>query len=437
MRLELMLGLRYLMAKRKMSFVSVITFLCILGILVGDMVMITVLSVMNGFQEDIRDKILGMRSHINVSSYGDKPLYDYKDIMDLAKTGKSVTSAYEYITMPAIMRTYTFTTLINVMSLNEDIFSSDEDYIKYFDFVEGSADLTSSYSNVLVGSEMANNYALEIGDTIDVITAAGTFERGFKPSKKILTISGIYKTGYYEYDSKVIITSLALAQEMVGYKDAVSGIAIKLDDFYKADRIALDLDNQTGKQYNVMPWMFFDRNFFNALRVEKTMLALILFFIILVASLNIASTQIIFVKDKRRDIAILKTLGMRPSNIAKIFFLEGTIIGLIGTILGVCAGVLLSMHVNEALEIVRAILQFIVNVVFFIPSILSESTIIPYIPEFFPEDIYYISGGLPSVLYPSQIVLIAIISFVLSIIFAIIPAYMATKYKPALVLRYE
>ncbi len=437
MRLELMLGLRYLMAKRKVSFVSVITFLCIFGILVGNMVMITVLSVMNGFQEDIRDKILGMRAHINVSAYGDEPLYDYKEIMDIAKTGKSVTSVHEYIAMPAIMRTYTFTMLINVMALDEQVFTRDKDYIKYFDFVEGSADLSSSYSNVVIGSEMAHNYALQIGDTIDVITAAGSFEVGFKPSKKTLTISGIYKTGYYEYDSKVIITSLHLAREMAGYSGAVSGVAIKLDDFYKADRIAMDLNQQTDKQYNVMPWMLFDRNFFNALRTEKTMLTLILFFIILVASLNIASTQIIFVKDKRRDIAIIKTLGMRPSNIAKIFFLEGTIIGLIGTILGVLSGIFLAIHVNEVLEIVRIVLQFFVNIIFFLPSIFSDTILIPHIPEFFPEDIYYISGGLPTILYPSQIILVAVSSFLLSVIFAIVPAYMATKYKPALVLRYE
>ncbi len=437
MRLELMLGLRYLMTKRKISFVSVITFLCILGILVGTMVMITVLSVMNGFQEDIRDKILGMRSHINVSMYGEEPMYDYDRVIELAESGKSVVSVHEYIAMPAIMRVYTFSTLINVTAINEDVFTIDKDYQEYFQFIEGSADLSSSVSNVLIGSEMAHNYALKVGDTFGIVTAAGTFERGFRPSNKTLVVSGIYKTGYYEYDSKVIIMSLDLAQEMVGYTNAVSGVSIKLDDFYKADKVADDLNNVVSGMYNVMPWMLYDRNFFSALKTEKTMLALILFFIILVASLNIASTQIIFVKDKRRDIAILKTLGMKPASIAKIFFLEGSIIGLIGTLLGVILGIILALNVNGALEVVRAILQFFAYVIFFIPSKIFSGVVIPYVPEFFPQDIYYVSGGLPSIIYPSQVFMVAFVSFALSVLFAIVPAYVATKYKPAFVLRYE
>lgn len=437
MRLELMLGLRYLMTKRKLSFVSIITFLCILGILVGVMVMITVMSVMNGFQEDIRDKILGMRSHISVSMYGDEPMSDYEAIIELAESGKSVISVYEYINAPAIMRVYTYSTLINMTAVEQDVFSSDQGYQKYFNFESGFADFTSSVSNVLIGSEMAYNYALSVGDTIDIVTASGTFERGFRPANKTLVISGIYKTGYYEYDSKVAIISLELAQELLGYENAVSGVSIKLDDFYKADRVAADLDNVMGGKYSVMPWMLFDRNFFNALKTEKTMLSLILFFIILVASLNIASSQIIFVKDKRRDIAILKTLGMKPSSIAKIFFLEGSIIGLVGTLLGVICGVLLASNVNGVLEAVRSILQALAYVIFYIPSMISSSVVVPYVPEFFPQDIYYVSGGLPTIIYPSQVLLVAIVSFLISVLFAIVPAYIATKYKPALVLRYE
>lgn len=436
MRLELMLGLRYLMAKRKMTFVSIITFLCVIGILVGDMVMITVLSVMNGFQEDIRDKILGTRSHINISAYGEEPLTNYKNIISVAKSDTNVISAYEYISMPAIMRTYTFTTLINVHSVDGEIFEKDKDFIKYFDFVEGKADLFSSETNVLIGKEMALNYAITIGDSIDIITAAGSFDVGLRPQKKTVVVSGIYKTGYYEYDSKLVIVPLALAKDMAGYNDAVTGIALKISDFYEADKVALDLNEKTHKQYNVMPWMLLDRNFFNALRTEKTMLGLILSFIILVASLNIASSQIIFVKEKRRDIAIIKTLGMRPSNIAKIFFLEGVVIGLIGTIFGVITGILLATHINETLSFVRALLQFFANVIFFIPSIISADVIIPYIPEFFPQDIYYVSG-LPSIIYPSHVIFVASVSFILSVIFAIIPAYIASKYRPAQVLRYE
>ena len=167
------------------------------------------------------------------------------------------------------------------------------------------------------------------------------------------------------------------------------------------------------------------------------MLALILSFIILIAALNIASSQIIFVKDKRRDIAIIKTLGLRPSNVAKVFFLEGAIIGIIGTVLGVLFGVLLANYVNEALEGIRIILQVIVNIIWFIPSKISAGISIPIVPDFFPSDIYYVSGGLPSIIHASQVIMVASISFLLSVLFAIIPAYIASRYKPAEVLRYE
>ena len=292
-------------------------------------------------------------------------------------------------------------------------------------------------NDALIGSEMAKDYALSVGDTIDIISASGSFDRGFKPQKTTFTIKGIYKTGYYEYDSRMVIVPLSTGQAMVGYDNAVTGVAVKVRNFFDADKVAKKIDTDLKEFYNVMPWMLFDRNFFQALHTEKLMLALILSFIILIAALNIASSQIIFVKDKRRDIAIIKTLGLRPSNVAKVFFLEGAIIGIIGTVLGVIFGILLASYVNEALEGIRIILQVIVNIIWFIPSKLSSAISIPIVPDFFPSDIYYVSGGLPSIIHASQVVMVASISFLLSVLFAIIPAYIASRYKPAEVLRYE
>lgn len=377
-----MLGIRYLKAKKKFSFVSVITVICILGILVGDMVMITVLSVMNGFQDDIRDKILGMRAHINISAYSDQPLTDYNYVIDNIKDNKDITSLYPYIVLPCIMRTYSFTTLITVRSFEDNIFTTDKDFIKYFNFIEGNNKSMAS-NEALIGSEMAFDYALSVGDTIDIVSASGSFEKGFRPQKNTFTIKGIYKTGYYEYDSRMVIVPLKTGQAMVGYDNAVTGIAVKVKNFFNAGKVAKDLDLTLKEFYNVMPWMLFDRNFFQALQTEKLMLGLILSFIILIAALNIASSQIIFVKDKRRDIAIIKTLGLRPSNVAKVFFLEGAIIGAIGTVFGVIFGILLANYVNETLEAIRFISQFIVNIIWFIPSHLSSSITVPIVPDFF------------------------------------------------------
>lgn len=431
-----MLGIRYLRTKKKFSFVSIITIICVLGILVGDMVMITVLSVMNGFQDDIRDKILGMRAHINISAYSDQPLTDYNYVIDNIVNNEKITSVYPYIVLPCIMRTYNFTTLITVRSFEDDIFARDKDFIKYFNFIEGN-NKNMQTNEALIGSEMAKDYALSVGDAIDIVSASGSFDKGFRPQKNTFIIKGIYKTGYYEYDSKMVIVPLITGQNMVGYNNAVTGIAVKVKNFFESDKIAKEIDVSLKEFYNVMPWMLFDRNFFQALHTEKLMLALILSFIILIAALNIASSQIIFVKDKRRDIAIIKTLGLRPSNVAKVFFLEGAIIGFIGTILGVIFGILLANYVNEALEGIRIMLQVIVNIVWFIPSLITQSISAPVIPDFFPEDIYYVSGGLPSIIHASQVIMVAFISFLLSVLFAIIPAYIASRYKPAEVLRYE
>ncbi|WP_295162217.1 ABC transporter permease [uncultured Brachyspira sp.] len=431
-----MLGVRYLRAKKKFSFVSIITVICVLGILVGDMVMITVLSVMNGFQDDIRDKILGMRAHINISAYGDRPLTDYQYIIDNMTDNKEIISAYPYIVLPCIMRSYNFTILITVRSFEDNIFSTDKDFIKYFNFIEGS-NKDMKTNDALIGSEMAKDYALSVGDTIDIISASGSFEKGFRPQKTTFTIKGIYKTGYYEYDSRMVIVSLYAGQKMIGYDNSVTGVAVKVKNFFNADKTAKEINSDLKEFYNVMPWMLFDRNFFQALHTEKLMLALILSFIILIAALNIASSQIIFVKDKRRDIAIIKTLGLRPSNVAKVFFLEGAIIGLIGTVLGVIFGILLANYVNETLEGIRIILQYIVNIIWFIPSKINAGILMPIVPDFFPSDIYYVSGGLPSIVHASQVIMVAGISFLLSVLFAIIPAYIASRYKPAEVLRYE
>ena len=430
-----MLGLRYLTTKKRFSFVSIITIICLIGIIVGNMVMITVLSVVNGFQEDIRDKIIGMRSHIDVSSYSDRPLKRYDYVMAVASSNENILSSYPYISLPAIMRSYGFTTLVNVRSFEDSVFKSDKDFDRYFNFEEGNYSLAKS-NNALIGSEMAYIYALGLGSELDIITAAGSFDSGFRPIKKTFTVSGIYKTGYYEYDSKMVIVPLESASIMAGYTNSVTGVSIKTKNFINAQKIATEIDTSLHQFYNVMPWTSFDRNFFQALHTEKLMLTLILSFIILIAALNIASSQIIFVKDKRRDIAILKTLGLKPSRVAKVFFLEGAIIGLVGTILGVIIGLILAYNINETLELLRLLLQFMVNILWFIPKFLFGFNG-PIIPEIFPADIYYLTDGLPSIIKYSQVLLIALISFSLSVIFAIIPASIASRYKPAEVLRYE
>lgn len=435
MRLELSIGGRYLMAKRRVSFVSIITFFCIIGIVTGVTVLITVLSVMNGFQNEVRDKILGTRAHINITGNRMEGLRNFPMIISYTENRDDVTFASAYVDTPAILRTDYLNSLISVRGVEPRMFVEDKAVSNYFKNESGSFAFEKS-NYVLIGSEMSSELGLTINDKFVLITSIGRIEKGdMRASSTEVIVKGIYKTGYYEYDSKLVLTRLDLAQSMTGLGSNVSGVAIKLKDYFKADRVAFEIDQELMGMYFVTPWMLFDRNFFSALHNEKLMLGIVLSFIILIASLNIATSQIIFVKDKRREIAILKTMGLKPLNVALVFFLEGAIIGLLGTVAGVCSGVFLATHVNEALAVIHAIMQGFVTGVFFLPSLVFEISI-PSVPEFFPESVYYLDK-LPSIIETPQVVLIAIVSFGLTVIFAVIPAYTASRLRPTEVLRYE
>lgn len=431
-----MLGRRYLMAKRRLSFVSIITALCIIGITAGISLLIMVISVMNGFEAEVREKILGTRAHINISGHDANGIRNHKMIIDEAKKNKDVVLASSYVTSPAILRTAFIDSLINVRAFDEETFRNDTNMNRYFVFKHGSADLATPNA-ALIGTEMAVNYALDMNDYIDVITVAGDRALGYRPTMQRLQVKGIYKTGYYEYDSKLVIVPLKTAQAMAGIPDKVSGVAVKVKDYLSADRVAREIDAALKGLYFVTPWMYFERNFFEALKNEKLLMGLALSVIILIASFNIATSQILFVKDKRREIAILKTLGLKPFNVAQVFFLEGTIIGFVGVVIGVTLGLFLATHVKETLVGIQRFMQFFLDIYYFFAHIIVPSMQHPYFPELFPQNVYYLSGGLPSLVIPAQVVTIALVSFGLSVLFAIIPAYIASKYRPANVLRYE
>ncbi len=436
MRLELMLGRRYLMAKRRFSFVSVITFLCIAGMTIGMSLFIMVLSVMNGFEDEVREKILGARAHVNVGGYDTSGIAQYETIIRKAKEHRDVVMASAYVTMPAILQTKYQDALINIRAFDEVSFTTDTNLMRYFQFKQGSADITTPNA-VLIGSEMSFNYGLDMGDMVQFVTVAGNKESGYRPVMQTFVVKGVYKTGYYEYDSKLAIVPLRTAQDMAGLTGRVSGVAIKIKDYFQAERVSRDIDKKLNNAYFVTPWMQYERNFFEALKNEKILMGLALSVIIIVASFNIATSQIMFVKDKRREIAILKTLGLKPFNIAQVFFLEGTIIGLIGVALGLIFGLLLATHVQETLTGIQHIMQFFYDIFYFIAHIVVPKMQRPIFPELFPRSVYYLNEGLPSRVISSQVVFIASVSFLLSVVFAIIPAYIASRYRPAEVLRYE
>lgn len=437
MRVERDIALRYLVAKRRSSFVSVITVFCVLGIIIGVTILITVLSVMNGFQSGIRDRILETRSHININSLSSSGLRNYRKIMDTAKQNPQVTSVTPMVEMPAILQTGTQNVIVNVLGVPHEMFTNDSYIAGFIKFTTGYKVDMMRRNSAVIGTELAKRYGLSLGDNFSLVTSLGKLSTGnFNAATTIFNVSGIYKTGYYEYDAKLIITPLGAAQRIGGIGDNVSAVGVKIKNYFRADKVAREIDEALNRLYVVNPWMFFDRNLFSALHNEKLILGILLSFIILMAALNIAVTQIVFVKDKRREIAILKTLGLKPFNVAGVFFLEGTFMGAVGTMLGVGFGLLLANNVNESLEALRGVAQFILDVVYFIPTRIFAFIQTPDVPEFFPKSVYYLDK-LPSVIDNEQVLTVALISFFLTVIFAVIPSYMASRIKPAQVLRNE
>ena len=409
--LELFIGLRYTRAKRRNHFISFISLVSILGIAVGVTALITVISVMNGFDKELKDRILGMVAHATIEGV-DETVRDWPDALKLAYANKHVLGAAPYVERQAMLQgTHVSGAIIRgVMPDLEPKVSDVDRHMR-----KGKlGDLVASHFGIVLGSELAMTLGVDVGDFVTVFAPEfSATPIGAIPRMKRFTVVGIFEVGMQEYDSGLAVVNMQDAQTLYRL-DGPTGIRLRLDDMFQAYPVGRDLAQSLGQDYRVTDWMQGHSNFFKAVAMEKKVMFLILSLIVAVAAFNLVSTLVMLVTDKQADIAILRTLGQSPRSIMGTFMVQGMLVGTLGIALGVLFGVLLSLNLTTIAHWIEQTFHV----------------------TFLSPDVYYISE-LPSDLHWPDVIWITVTAFVFCTLATLYPARRAAKTEPAAALRYE
>lgn len=410
---ELFIGLRYVRAKRRNHFIGFISVVSMVGIAIGVTALIVVLSVMNGFEKELRERILGMASHATVSGVAED-LQDWPVVRQLALANPEVLAAAPYVSGEAMLRTGSRTsgTLIRgVLPEREDDVSDLSSFMQ-----QGTLDgLTAGSFEVLLGSELARTLGVTLGDTVDLMVPQASVSLvGVMPRFRRFEVAGVFEVGMYEFDRGLAVVHLEDAQALLRMGSGVTGVRLKLNDMFRAPIVVRDVAGSLDGQYYVSDWTREHANFFRAIRTEKTVMFIILSLIVGVAAFNIVSTLVMVVQDKQPDIAILRTIGATPRTIMLIFLVQGTLIGVIGTLLGIGGGLALAYNVESLVPLIES---------------LSGQ-------QFLAPDVYYISD-LPSEVDMRDVRNIGVMAFLLAIASGLYPSWRASRTLPAEALRHE
>jgi lipoprotein-releasing system permease protein len=410
--LGLCIGLRYTRAKRRNHFISFISLTSMLGVALGVTALITVLSVMNGFERELRTRILGMTAHATVSDRGG-PLRGWEDLARTVDTHARVEGAAPFVKAEAML-----TYLGNVQGVVvQGILPEVEDQVSELGqrMVVGRLNhLRPARFGIILGAELAHGLGAEIGDKVTLITPQSiATPAGVLPRLKQFTLTGLFEVGMHEYDSALALIHLVDAERLFRL-DGPSGLRLRLDDQFAAPAVVRELSERLAGHYRIADWTEEHASFFRALKTEKVVMSLILMLIVAVAAFNIVSTLVMVVGDKAADIAILRTLGFGPVGVMRIFIVQGTVIGLVGTLSGLAAGVALATHVDAVVRAIEGLLHL----------------------RLLPPDLYYISE-LPSDLRWPDVFEIGLVAFGTCVIGTLYPAWRAARTQPAQVLRYE
>ena len=407
------IGLRYLRARHRQRFISFITLVSTLGIALGLTAVITVMSVMNGFHTEIRDRLLGMVSHINISE-PDRQLQDWGELAERVEQHPEVLASAPYIEGQGMLLhrdRVSGVGLRGVLPALEAKASRIAEHMK-----QGDLELLEAGAyRIVLGDELARHMNVRVGDQITLIVprAVSTIA-GMLPKMRRFDVVGIFDLDMRSYDRHLALVHLNDAQKALALGDEVSGLKVRLKDLFRAPWLADQFREELGKRYWVFDWSHLDSGFFKAIQMEKTMLFLLLMLIVLVAAFNIVSALLMTVQEKRSDIAVLRTLGMTRRGILQVFVLQGLMIGIGGTVLGIGGGVGLSLNLQVVVGLIEKAFSF----------------------KVFSPEVYYISE-IPSQLLWADIVIAAVVSVLLSLAAAYYPARKALKVMPAEVLRYE
>lgn len=411
---EWLLGLRYIRAKRRNGFISFISMSSMIGISLGVMALITVMSIMNGFQHELRERILGMTAHLTLSD-NHHNLSNWSELYEMSKLHPRVLGAAPNIVEQGMLSQGERVKGVMVRGILP-AFESEVSSIETIMVAGELSDLQPQGYGVILGMELAHSLGVSVGDSVTLIAPQGAVSPvGMLPRIKRLTVTGLFRAGMHEYDSGMALIHLEDAATIFRYRDgAVSGLQLKIDDLFRVYEVRRDFIVSFNDQFLIRDWTQQHANFFKAIQMEKRMMFIVLALIIMVAAFNIVSTMVMVVTDKQKDIAVLRTLGASPFSIQKIFIIQGLVIGIIGAYLGVVGGVVLSLNIDVIIPFIEQTFGF----------------------QFFPADVYYISE-VPSKLEWSDVWAVSGLAFVLTLLATLYPAWRASRIQPAEALRYE
>ncbi len=403
MHYELLVGLRYTRAKRRNHFISFISLISMAGIALGVAALIVVLSVMNGFQKEVRARILGVAAHVQILGQ-DGRLKDYGEVAAAALKDARVRGAAPFVQAQGLL------------SVGDQVRGTvvrgilPEEEVKVVDIAgsmkSGKLDaLRPGEFGIVLGADLARFLRVLPDDKVVLISPQGNVTpAGFIPRLKQFTVVGIFEVGMFEYDSGLALVHLKDAQALYQHGETVSGVRLKLEDLFEARTVAQDLRSKLPPNVVASDWTRSHANYFRAVEIEKRMMSIILTLIVAVAAFNIVSTLVMLVTDKQADIAILRTLGAAPGSIVKIFMVQGTLIGVIGTVAGVVGGVVLGWNIDVVVPFIERLLGF----------------------KILAKDVYYISD-LPSDVHMADVAVIATVSLVLSFLATLYPSWRASR----------
>ncbi len=447
---ELFIGFRYLKSKKSQGIVSTNTLLSILIVFLGVFILIVVLSVMNGFQAAIKDKILDVDSHVTVQNmYGPAEglgIRNYDVLVKKIKTVEDVRSADPYIMSQGLVRLGSTISPVMVRGIGRNgvlphdvakfIIKDKDNFTRKKGEHRLSDKTAAEFFNtraVFIGQEMATNNNILIGDYIELIVPKGalTVRTGLTPGMEQFRVIGFFKTEYYDFDTKLVILSLPQAQRLFEIGDAVTGIGIKIHDVYRAGKVSERINAVLGYEYLTMTAEEKNRNLFYALQLEKLIMMIILFLVIISAGFTIMGTLVMVVMEKRKAVGILKSMGAKPNSIMVIFILEGFFIGIIGSLLGVICGIAAALNLDAIIRWVENTINGIMGGIYTLFNMGLYTRI-----NLVPSHVYYIEG-IPTEVNPEMVVFIAIIAVFLCTVSAIFPAWSASRLQPVETIRYE
>ena len=397
------LSFKYFLSRRKEGLISLIGFISVLGVALGVASLIIVLSVMNGFDREVRDKIVGTYAHLMILR--DKGIEDPSELIAKMESLDEVKGAAAFVTGQAVLRKEGTVTGILLKGIDS---AKEADVSNIVAYTGKNSKLKPN--TVVLGSELMNNEDISAGDQIEIIVP----HSGKDLQKSTLRVVGSFTSGRYDYDSHLAIVDLDTARDLFRMGNSVTGVGLRVEDEMNVSKIKFRLQSMLGYPYIVKSWMDLDRNLVSAIALEKKMMFIILALIVMVACFNISSSLIMMVMEKTRDIGILKAIGANSWGVSCVFLIEGAVIGFIGILAGGAAGIFISNRVNAVADFIKKVTGM----------------------EIFPSDVYYFTK-IPVYINPADVLMIISVAMLLTLAAGVYPAWKASSLDPAEVLRYE